>query len=112
MWAVFPQASKSAGFKVGLYSQWGALVRDWKVLVMQKTGVFFSLSALESISLVTVSFARFQGILGFVGPWALITPPSPFVSQPKDANGFLLLLVSRSPHCPHLASLCSHHLYN
>ena len=27
-------------------------------------------------------------------------------------QGFLIFLVSKSPHCPHFASLISHHLYN
>lgn len=55
----------------------------------------------EASPLAAVSFPWFHyDTLAFVGPWALITLPSPFVSQPRNVNGLLPLLVLRTPHCP------------
>lgn len=76
-------------------------MKDWTVLGREKPGMFLSLSLLLGASpLVTISFLWFHFyILCFVGPWALGTPPPPFSSQFSNANGFLPLLVLRSPLC-------------
>lgn len=95
-----------------LNSQWEALCEILESVTKGEDRVFFSLGKHFISDCFFSMVPRFHGILGFVGPWAQIPPPSPLVSHLRDANGFLLLIFSMSPHCPHLASLLSHHLYN